>query len=335
MPIEFRCTHCQRLLRVADGTEGKRARCPECGSIEVIPAAGPLGEDVPRTPPAWAEQAPPEAAPSAARAAYGSPFGAPPGTGADAPAPGMPPPVPEGFNPYASPTTSEGPRFQPSAAPRSGPAWERDGASFRSFFATIRDGFAPVPFFRDMRRQGGIAQPMLFAVLGGTLGTLVAMAYQLALQGAMVGLMQAGGGGAPGAPDASFFAVLLIGSVVCGLVIAPLAILIGTLINAAIVHLLLWMLGGANFPFETTYRVVAYCTGVTSMLLVVPLCGQYASAIVQIIWVIIGLCYAHETSGGKATAAVLIPVAVCCAGIVALYATLFAALLAGMPNGNF
>ena len=37
MPIEFRCTQCNRLLRTEDGTEGKEARCPGCGAVVRIP----------------------------------------------------------------------------------------------------------------------------------------------------------------------------------------------------------------------------------------------------------------------------------------------------------
>jgi hypothetical protein len=37
MPIEFRCHHCQRLLRTADDSRGKQTRCPECGTILDIP----------------------------------------------------------------------------------------------------------------------------------------------------------------------------------------------------------------------------------------------------------------------------------------------------------
>lgn len=34
MPIEFRCVTCQKLLRVADNAAGKKARCPDCGTIQ-------------------------------------------------------------------------------------------------------------------------------------------------------------------------------------------------------------------------------------------------------------------------------------------------------------
>jgi phage FluMu protein Com len=38
MSIEFRCRSCNRLLRTEDGTSGQTARCPDCGSLTVIPA---------------------------------------------------------------------------------------------------------------------------------------------------------------------------------------------------------------------------------------------------------------------------------------------------------
>ena len=92
MPIEFRCTQCNKLLRTPDETAGKQARCPECGAILTVPspAAGPS------TPPSPGE----------------SPFGS------------QPPPPPPGTddveNPYRSPadyTTGGGPEAgQPAGA---------------------------------------------------------------------------------------------------------------------------------------------------------------------------------------------------------------------------
>jgi phage FluMu protein Com/uncharacterized membrane protein len=40
MAIEFRCTKCSKLLRTADDTAGKHAKCPECGEILVVPSPG-------------------------------------------------------------------------------------------------------------------------------------------------------------------------------------------------------------------------------------------------------------------------------------------------------
>jgi len=40
MAIEFRCSVCNNLLRVADQSAGKQGRCPQCGTPFTIPAAG-------------------------------------------------------------------------------------------------------------------------------------------------------------------------------------------------------------------------------------------------------------------------------------------------------
>jgi len=53
MPIEFRCTQCQKLLRVPDETAGRQAKCPACDTVLTIPSASsapPLGGGPP-TPP--------------------------------------------------------------------------------------------------------------------------------------------------------------------------------------------------------------------------------------------------------------------------------------------
>ncbi|NUQ65027.1 MAG: hypothetical protein HUU20_21390 [Pirellulales bacterium] len=42
MPIEFRCGKCGKLLRTADDTAGKQAKCPECGEVTTIPSPSAL-----------------------------------------------------------------------------------------------------------------------------------------------------------------------------------------------------------------------------------------------------------------------------------------------------
>ena len=51
MPIEFRCSQCQKLLRTPDESIGKQARCPLCGTVQPVPngldeAAGPFAAAV-------------------------------------------------------------------------------------------------------------------------------------------------------------------------------------------------------------------------------------------------------------------------------------------------
>lgn len=49
MAIEFRCTECGKLLRVADETAGKQAKCPACGAIAPIPPKGKPFDALPST----------------------------------------------------------------------------------------------------------------------------------------------------------------------------------------------------------------------------------------------------------------------------------------------
>ncbi len=45
MAIRFNCDNpdCGREVRAPDGTEGKKAKCPHCGKVQVIPAVAPPG----------------------------------------------------------------------------------------------------------------------------------------------------------------------------------------------------------------------------------------------------------------------------------------------------
>jgi uncharacterized membrane protein len=52
MAIEFRCSSCDRLLRVPDEAAGKRAKCPQCGVVLSIPLGeGPSGAAAAGAPP--------------------------------------------------------------------------------------------------------------------------------------------------------------------------------------------------------------------------------------------------------------------------------------------
>lgn len=324
MPIEFRCTQCQKLLRTQDDTAGKQAKCPHCGAMVSIPLPGgsePFGGPLP---------------------SQGNPFDSAGGPPPVAGIPGALPPVggfgvpgvgaaqPPGFNPYQSPAFGGGGGmpFQGSRGPRSGPPWERDGASFGSFFATVKECFSsPAGFFSDMRREGGIGAPLGFAMAGGLPALLISIVIQVGLQ-VLIGAAGGGNQGAGAMFGASIPMLVLV--VVC----APIGLIIGLFLWSGIYHLMLMMFGGANFPFETTFRVVSYTAGVTYLLQLIPFCGGLIGAVVMIVFTIIGLANAQETSGGKAAAAVLVPFLVCCCAAVGLYAFVIAAAVGAANQGG-
>jgi hypothetical protein len=89
-------------------------------------------------------------------------------------------------------------------------------------------------------------------------------------------------------------------------------------IASAILHVCLMIVGGAKQSFETTFRVVCFAEGSVSPLLVIPFCGGLVVGIWKIILYCIGLARAHETDTGRAVIAVLLPLIVCCGGLLLL-----------------
>lgn len=125
MPIKVTCSNCGGVLHAPDDAGGKRGRCPTCGNILPIPAAG--GADLPEPPAAAVGQRPP----SFADFALGPKVGPPPGgtegsrssipfnTGAANPAPpqrAKAPPEAAEDRRASGPFTRKGPTPIPAAA---------------------------------------------------------------------------------------------------------------------------------------------------------------------------------------------------------------------------
>ena len=134
--------------------------------------------------------------------------------------------------------------------------WEDRGRSvFDAFFETVRLlAIQPTEAFRRMPVQGGIGRPLFYAVAVGWLGVVVRVGWGMLFQGMLLPFIEstedlAGMGAMYG---------LTIGWGLLVAVLAPLFIILAIFVVAAIFHLVLLMLGGANNGFEATVRVVCY-----------------------------------------------------------------------------
>jgi len=233
------------------------------------------------------------------------------GLRSDTPAP---PPLPPDYPP---------PHQHASATPeRRGLPWDR-----RAELGTIPAGIetikgvllSPASTFREMRLSGDIGSPFLFALVLGSLGGWIAMGWQRLVESMGVGSQNPWG--QLGAAEGVGFA--------CGALIGvPVGLSVGLFIGSGIIHLCLMLFGGARNGFEATFRTYAYATGSTAPLAIIPVCGQVIGYIWGIVAAIIGLKQAHETDTWRAACAVLLPVVLCCACLVALFAVFGAALLA-------
>jgi hypothetical protein len=161
---------------------------------------------------------------------------------------------------------------------------------------------------------GGIGGPLLYAIVVGSLGVIVAAIYREVFSALMGSTLTTLGGGS----EMRRLMPFLAGGVglILQVIFAPIFVIVGVFLVSAIVHLVLLLLGGARQGFEATFRVACYGEA-AAVLNIIPLCGNLISGVYYLVLVIIGLAAAHGIGKGTAAAAVLLPlvlVCCCCAG---------------------
>ena len=218
-------------------------------------------------------------------------FGAPAGT---FPPPPIPPPP-------------------PSSGGRTGPPWEQPGPAVQRFIDTAKGVLLESErAFANMRREGGLGNPIVYYLIGAFI-QVIAQAVWSGIGFATPGM----GGGYAGA---GFISALLMGACL---------VVIGIFIWSGIVHLMLMLLGGQNYPFETTLRTISYAHGSAAPIGAIPFCGGPIAGLWGLYAVIIGLSKTQEISIGKAAGAVLIPILVCCV-LIGILGALFGMAALGM-----
>jgi hypothetical protein len=227
--------------------------------------------------------------------------------------PDLPPSTP--IEPGWAPPPPPGP---PAVAPL---PWEQPGyPALEALFETAKLFLLrPSEAFARMSTTGDIGRPLIFAVVLGWVGMIAAQLYQLAIPGMPWRYF-------PGMEHGMDYAVPFAATLAM-MVLAPILILLGVFIWAAILHLFLMLAGGANGGFTATVRVVCYA-GVCQVVQVVPLCGGVIAFLWAIVLEIVGLATAHRTTQGKAALAVLLPLALCCACAAVVAVAFGAAILA-------
>lgn len=182
---------------------------------------------------------------------------------------------------------------------------------------------SPGEAFRRMPVTGGLGRPLFFAIAVGWVSIAFAVLWNVLLQGMWLPFMQsmedvAGMGAMYG---------LTIGWGLLMVVLAPLFVVIGVFIAAAVLHVMLLIVGGADGGFETTTRVVCYVQ--TAQLAgIIPFCGGIITLVWTVVLYVIGFAIAHRTTQGKALVAVLLPIVLCC--VVGMIFALVVGGLAGL-----
>jgi hypothetical protein len=233
--------------------------------------------------------------------------------------------------PHLSPPPPPPPGGGPG--PGAGLPWEeraRHGAA-PAFVETAKLFIVdPVAAFARAKRRGDLFSPIAFAVVLGWIGVLFQSLWSMALGSSFTDLLppemrQTTGLG---------FAFETVGLIV-QIVLAPVFILIFLFIASGIVHLMLMLVGGtkdSDAGFEGTLRALAYST-VSQLGSVVPFAGGLIAMVWAIVLETIGLATLHRTSYGKAVAAVLLPLLICCVCLFFAFGTLVALIAGAVASG--
>ena len=245
--------------------------------------------------------------------------------------PTAPPPAPPGGPPPGG-SSSGGTPPGGAAPPRPGNAWERRGElGFLEGLAGGLRGFVTSPgaTFAETRTSGDLGSPLLFAILVAVVTGVIGQIWAMLVGSSMLTMLPAEFREGLGA-----FMVASGGGLVVGLFVVPIVTLIWIFIWGAIVHVLLVRVGGLDSSeagFEGTLRVVAY-SSVGNLAKLVPVVGGLISVVWMIFLMIIGLTRIHGTSEGRAVAAVLLPVVLCCVCGMGLVMVGFGAVMSGWSN---
>ncbi len=203
---------------------------------------------------------------------------------------------------------------RPAAGPATFP-WPppEDGPVLARFRDTWREAmFRPTAFFRRIPRHGGTIAALSFYLVVGVLVAGVNLFWDtVAMHVASDETMAAVAGFASLPPLTRFL-------------LSPLALVLALGVAAAVTHVLLLVLGGADHGFGTTVRTFSYAYSPMG-LSVVPFLGPLVGAAWMVAIGIIGLREAHETATWKPAVAILLPSTIALAAL-AMMATAIATL---------
>jgi len=196
---------------------------------------------------------------------------------------------------------------------RTGPPWEnkKQLGFFTAIWETIKGVLInPTQTFAEMRTEGGIGKPILYAIILGSIGGVIGVVWQWLMSTLSFMVTQ----------EIAKYAANVVYLVLMA-IFMPLIVAVGLFISSGIAHICLIIVGGANKSFETTFRVFAYTNGSVALFQIIPFCGGIVGGIWGFVCNIIGLKEAHEITTGKAVLAILLPTIFfifCCGGAILL-----------------
>ncbi|UCF79327.1 MAG: YIP1 family protein [Candidatus Eiseniibacteriota bacterium] len=187
---------------------------------------------------------------------------------------------------------------------RAGPSWERDesvGPVRRLSDTLLGSLFSPNGFFKQMRRTGGYLSPLVYGMILGSISTVVPIVWNVLLVSLRDVVLESPAAPQMFTPSPGLYALLA--------VLSPILVTLVAFLWSGVLHVLLLLVGGASHGFQATFRVVCYSRS-AGVWHIVPFVGPLVGSVWYVVLLVVGLIQAHETSLGRALAAVLIPLVV-------------------------
>jgi len=156
--------------------------------------------------------------------------------------------------------------------------------------------FRPSAIFSALNYDAGIGSALLYLLIYGSLGQIIGR-YWITLLGIHYGIIES---------NALDNTLRFAGTIL----ITPFIFLALIFVAAGLVHLVLRILLANRRPFSTTFQVMAYASGATSVVNVIPFLGRILMPLWALVLYFVGLSKAHQASKTKVFFALLLPLVI-------------------------
>ncbi len=200
------------------------------------------------------------------------------------------------------------------------PPWERrqEVGFLQALLRTIgRILTQPKQVFSKMRTEGDLVSPLLYTILLSVAVGILTLPYGSLYTTVLKHFVR----NLPNAADypANFFEVqsLNLANVAMAIVLMPVLATVGSFLRAGLLHMVLYLTGGAHKGFESTFRVACYSDASTAIFRVIPFLGVLIAIVLDLWLLIVGLKQVNRIEGWRAALAVFFLPLCCCAFVAA------------------
>ena len=195
------------------------------------------------------------------------------------------------------------------------PIWERrqEVGFFRALFRTIGEILRkPGEIFSKMRTEGDLVSPLLYTIILTVAVGALTLPYSGFYNAALKHLVES-------LPNASSYPSALfqiqplnLANAAMAIVLMPVLATVGSFIRAGLLHLVLYLTGGAHKGFEATFRVACYSDATSAIFRIIPFLGLLIAFVLDLWLLVVGLKRVNQIEGWRATLAVLFLPFCCC-----------------------